>query len=208
MTSPGNRPTVRNATIKGAGCKGAGTKAAATKGVTIAAALLLATTPATAARFVQFAFTAEGQAAHGTYVLDCPPGAGNCAVTDIKGMYGAEKLSLTPLKPPPVPPTPPPPVNPDNQLTQPDYKPTDRGTGMNHGNSFFNIFTDLSLPGSNPLVHWRRYAPDTGEITGEIPILDYQVSVPEPGAWLLMLGGFGFIGLAVRRRRRLLTLTA
>lgn len=188
MNRPGKRAAVRNA-------------AALNMAI---AALMLAATPATAARFVQFAFTDNGEAANGPYVPDCPPGAGDCVVTDAKGLPGAEKLSLNQPKSPPTPPS----AAPDNQLPQPDYKPANRAAHMSHGNSSSNIVAELSLPGREPRVLWRSHVADNGAIIEEFPLLDYQVSVPEPGSWLLMLGGFGFIGLAVRRRRRLLTLSA
>src|SRR5437762_10702062 len=54
--------------------------------------------------------------------------------------------------------------------------------GLNAGSAYYNIHT-TAFPG--------------GEIRGQL------AAVPEPGTWMLLLGGFGMMGLAMRRRRRL-----
>jgi hypothetical protein len=53
--------------------------------------------------------------------------------------------------------------------------------GLDAGNAYFNIHT-LQSPG--------------GEIRGQL------AAVPEPSTWMLMIGGFGLLGAALRRRRQ------
>jgi hypothetical protein len=53
--------------------------------------------------------------------------------------------------------------------------------GLDAGNAYLNIHTSM-FPG--------------GEIRGQL------AAVPEPSTWMLLLGGFGLMGLALRWRRR------
>jgi hypothetical protein len=53
--------------------------------------------------------------------------------------------------------------------------------GLDAGTAYYNIHTTM-FPG--------------GEIRGQL------AAVPEPSTWMLLLGGFGMMGLALRRRRR------
>jgi hypothetical protein len=32
-------------------------------------------------------------------------------------------------------------------------------------------------------------------------VMGYDLAVPEPGTWMMLISGFGFIGAALRRRR-------
>ena len=53
--------------------------------------------------------------------------------------------------------------------------------GLDAGNAYFNIHT-TAFPG--------------GEIRGQL------AAVPEPGTWMLLLGGFSLLGVVLRQRRR------
>ncbi len=53
--------------------------------------------------------------------------------------------------------------------------------GLDAGNAYFNIHT-TAFPG--------------GEIRGQL------AAVPEPGTWMLLLGGFGLLGVVLRQRKR------
>lgn len=45
------------------------------------------------------------------------------------------------------------------------------------------------------------FDPETSELTGVVVMGHQQPSVPEPGAWALMILGFGAVGSVLRRRR-------
>ena len=59
--------------------------------------------------------------------------------------------------------------------------------------SFSGASTLLNLNSSGRIANFR--VSGSGTFAGEAP------SVPEPANWLLMLGGFGMIGGAMRRRK-------
>jgi hypothetical protein len=160
-------------------------------------ALAIAATPANAVtKLVNYSFTAGGTAAKGVYTLDCASPVSNCAVTALTGTFGGHAITLAP----PPPPGPPPPVKPDNEVTQPGYKPSENGVGFYHIDSFFDVFTELTLPDGKTWI--VEYDPDDYEPVGPaIGIEDYHASVPEPASWAMMIAGFGLMGAAQRGRR-------
>lgn len=61
-----------------------------------------------------------------------------------------------------------------------------------HINSFFDIFTELSIDGG------QSWIPNDGAPT--LPVHLFLTETPEPGSWMLMSAGAGLLGL-VRRAR-------
>ncbi len=64
------------------------------------------------------------------------------------------------------------------------------GAGFNYGNNtlVFNVRNNAPDGGANPM--------------GLLARADVTAAVPEPGAWMLMLMGFGFVGFQMRRRQK------
>ena len=55
-------------------------------------------------------------------------------------------------------------------------------------------------------LHFKANAGNWNDIFPTFPaggyVVEYSVAVPEPGSWVLLIAGFGFIGTALRRTRR------
>ena len=62
-------------------------------------------------------------------------------------------------------------------------------TGFDPAHYGFNLWPRIALGGTNAQI--ADFAPDNSTIA----------SVPEPGAWALMIAGFGMVGGLLRRRR-------
>jgi hypothetical protein len=60
---------------------------------------------------------------------------------------------------------------------------------------YVNIPTINSPPGSKP--------GNPGTIREEPSIIGGITAIPEPDTWVMLLSGFGFIGLAIRRKKRI-----
>jgi hypothetical protein len=57
----------------------------------------------------------------------------------------------------------------------------------------------LPIPGTPPAPILP--GEDTGPGEAPTPVGSGVVAIPEPGSWMLLISGFGFVGLALRRRR-------
>jgi len=71
-----------------------------------------------------------------------------------------------------------------------------------------NGVTDLSLATNALHISFDNFALGTGLLSGDVivghsqaAITDYVAPVPEPATWAMMIGGFGLIGVSLRRRR-------
>ena len=64
----------------------------------------------------------------------------------------------------------------------------------------FNHFA-LKFLSVNPTISGRDWGAGLGQIVSVTPP-SVPIVAPEPGTWLMMLGGFGMIGFAMRRRAR------
>jgi hypothetical protein len=53
----------------------------------------------------------------------------------------------------------------------------------------------------NPTINGSDWGIGAGQISSITAGAGAPITAPEPGTWLMMLGGFGFIGFAMRRRR-------
>lgn len=54
----------------------------------------------------------------------------------------------------------------------------------------------------NPSVNGQNYGAGLGTLVSITPPPGAPIVAPEPGTWLMMLGGFGMVGGALRRRKR------
>lgn len=73
------------------------------------------------------------------------------------------------------------------------------------GTNFSGSFTDA---GTLQLFYWDTNNGDNFGTVAANVVIRQQSAVPEPGTWLMMLAGFGAVGVAVRRRRTAIALTA
>lgn len=73
------------------------------------------------------------------------------------------------------------------------------------GTNFSGSFTDA---GTLQLFYWDTNNGDNFGAVAANVVIRQQSAVPEPGTWLMMLAGFGAVGVAVRRRRSAIALTA
>lgn len=63
----------------------------------------------------------------------------------------------------------------------------------------FNHFA-LKFLSVNPTVNGQDWGAGLGQIISVTPPNNQPITAPEPGTWLMMLGGFGMIGGVLRRR--------
>ena len=162
-------------------------------GLLLAAGAAVAT-PSAAFTYVHFSFNAGATPVLGVFTLDCPAGAGPCAIVAISGMFGATAIALA------QPPYAANETPPDNLLTRPDYQPTGNGG---------DFWPDIQ-PSEETWKFWKQhgeqlaieqYEKDQVAFVQEYLVTDYRTYVPEPQTWTLMLAGFFGLGAALRRRR-------
>lgn len=102
-----------------------------------------------------------------------------------------------------------------DNLFYPAGSPQAASDYVSHG-GFVDIYgLVFTLDNGNAVNFWSNgVGPEAGTVltygagvTDGTNVLDYvsglTASVPEPASWLLMIGGFGMIGLSMRRRSRL-----
>ena len=74
----------------------------------------------------------------------------------------------------------------------------------------------LAIGGINPLIEAASFDQGMGSFSGTV-VGNFGSDVfaggglpvvPEPGTWALMIGGFGFVGTAMRRRKTMATVTS
>jgi len=66
----------------------------------------------------------------------------------------------------------------------------------------FNHFA-LKFLSVNPTIGGQDWGAGLGTIVSVTPPPGSAITAPEPGTWLMMLGGFGLVGFSLRRRRSL-----
>ncbi|KPF79112.1 hypothetical protein IP88_02670 [alpha proteobacterium AAP81b] len=66
---------------------------------------------------------------------------------------------------------------------------------------FGGLVGDFSISGKQTLS-WTGNQPTGARLASQIKLLDLPSVVPEPGSWAMLIAGFGLVGAALRRQRR------
>ena len=74
-------------------------------------------------------------------------------------------------------------------------------TSPGPGTIGFATLTGLNLTGNVHTIEFDQLNANTWTLVSEILFDDSVGGVPEPATWALMIGGFGLVGAAARRRR-------